>query len=175
MSQSRHDSYSDAEIRGVLSSVRTIAVIGASPKPARPSYFVLRYLIAKGFEVYPVNPGQGGGEIAGTRAYASLAEIGKPVDMVDIFRSSDAAYRATQEAIENGVKVVWMQLGVRNDAAAALAEAAGLKVIMNRCPKIEYGRLSGEIGWTGVNSRFISSKRPAMSPNGLQQRSLGKD
>ena len=121
------------------------------------------YLQSKGYRVIPVNPGEAGGEILGETVYSSLADIPGNFDMVDIFRNSEAAGAVTDQAIaaakEKGVKVVWMQLGVRNDAAAARAEAAGLSVIMNRCPKIEYGRLSGELSWGGINSRIISSKR----------------
>jgi uncharacterized protein len=167
-----HDSYSDAYIIGILARYRTIAMVGASPTTSRPSYFAMKYLKEKGFRVIPVNPGQAGKELLGERVYASLAEIGEPVDIVDIFRSSDAALDVTKEAIGLGAKVVWMQLGVRNDEAARLAEAAGLQVVMNRCPKIEYGRLSGELGWAGVNSRRVSAKRPVLGPKGLQHRVL---
>ena len=167
-----HDSYPDAYIRDILVRHRVIAMVGASPKEQRPSYFVLKYLLAKDFEVIPVNPGHAGKSILGQPAFGSLGDIGRPVEIVDIFRSSEAALPITQEAIRVGAKVVWMQLGVRNDEAAALAEQAGLKVVMNRCPKIEYGRLSGEIGWAGVNSRMLSSKRPLLGPKGGQQRAL---
>jgi len=163
-----HDSYSDEYIRDILSSVKTIAMVGASPKYVRPSYFVLKYLLEKGFDVIPINPGQAGGEILGQKAYASLSDIPHSIDMVDIFRNSDAAGPLTDEAIAIGAKVVWMQLSVRNDDAAKRAEEAGLKVVMNRCPKIEYGRLSGEIGWMGVNSGVIKSKRPNLSPDRMQ-------
>jgi len=160
----KHDSYSDDEIRAVLDGVRTIAMVGASAKDVRPSYFVLKYLLAKGYRVIPVNPGQAGKDILGQKVYGALADIAEPVDMVDIFRSSEAAAEIVDEALalEPKPKVIWMQLGVRNDEAAARAEAAGLRVIMNRCPKIEYGRLSGEIGWTGVNTKTISARKPAM-------------
>jgi predicted CoA-binding protein len=167
-----HDSYPDAYIRDILVRHRVIAMVGASPKEQRPSYFVLKYLLAKNFEVIPVNPGHAGKTILGQPAFGSLSDIGRAVEIVDIFRSSEAALPITQEAIRVGAKVVWMQLGVRNDEAAALAEQAGLKVVMNRCPKIEYGRLSGEIGWAGVNSRLLSSKRPLLGPKGGQQRAL---
>jgi hypothetical protein len=130
----------------------------------------MKYLKQKGFRVIPVNPGQAGKEILGERVYGSLAEIEQPVDIVDIFRSSKAALDITREAIKLGAKVVWMQLGVRNDEAARLAEEAGLQVVMNRCPKIEYGRLSGELGWAGVNSRRISARRPLLGPKGVQHR-----
>ncbi len=158
------DSYSDDEIRAVLDDVKTIAMVGASAKDVRPSYFVLKYLLAKGYRVIPVNPGQAGNDILGQSVYGALADIPEPVDMVDIFRSSAAAAKVVDEALALAPqpKVIWMQLGVRNEDAAARAEAAGLRVIMNRCPKIEYGRLSGEIGWTGVNTRIISSKKPVM-------------
>ena len=169
-----HDSYSEDYIRGILTEVRSVAIVGASNNIVRPSYFVVKYLISKGFTVFPVNPGLAGQEILGRRVYASLADIPEQVDMVDIFRNSEAALGITREAIAIGAKVVWMQLTVRNDEAAALAEAAGLKVVMNRCPKIEYGRLSGEIGWAGVNSGTISSARGQLGATGLQNRVLGK-
>jgi predicted CoA-binding protein len=132
----------------------------------------MKYLKQKGFRVIPINPGQVGKTVLGERAYASLAEVKEPVDIVDIFRASDAALGITREAIAVGAKVVWMQLGVRNDEAAALAEQAGLQVVMNRCPKIEYGRLSGELSWAGVNSRSLSSRRPVLGPKGVQHRLL---
>ena len=139
-------------------------MVGASANTSRPSYFAMKYLKQKGFRVIPVNPGQAGKEILGETVYASLGDIEEPVDIVDIFRTSDAALGITREAIAIGAKVVWMQLGVRNDEAARLAEEAGLQVVMNRCPKIEYGTLSGELGWAGVNSRRLSSKRPVSAP-----------
>ena len=167
-----HEAYSDSYIREILSRYRTIAMVGASANTSRPSYFAMKYLKQKGFRVIPVNPGQAGKEILGERVYASLADIPEKVDIVDIFRSSDAALGITKQAIELGAKVVWMQLGVRNDEAARLAEQAGLQVVMNRCPKIEYGRLSGELGWAGVYSRRLSSKRPILGPKGVQHRVL---
>jgi predicted CoA-binding protein len=167
-----HDVYSDAYIRDILVTHRTIAMVGASPNTSRPSYFAMKYLKAKGFRVIPINPGQAGHEILGERVYASLAEIAEPVDIVDIFRNSEAALGITKEAIGMRAKVVWMQLGVRNDEAARLAEDAGLKVVMNRCPKIEYGRLSGELNWAGVNSRRLSAKRPMLAAKGVQHRVL---
>jgi predicted CoA-binding protein len=160
-----HDQYSDAFIRSILDSVKTIAIVGASAKDVRPSFFVARYLLDKGYRVIPVNPGLGGKTILGQTVHGHLSEIPEPVDMVDVFRSFDAAPGIVSEALQMNPrpKVIWMQLGVRNDQAAAAAEAAGLTVVMNRCPKIEYGRLSGEIGWMGVNSRVISSKKPVMT------------
>ncbi len=160
-----HDTYSDTFIRSILDNVKTIAIVGASPKDVRPSFFVARYLLDKGYRVFPVNPGLGGQTILGQPVHERLADIREPIDMVDIFRTSNAAPGIVEEALAMDPlpKVIWMQLGVRNDEAAAKAEAAGLTVVMNRCPKIEYGRLSGEIGWMGVNSRVLSSKKPIMS------------
>ncbi|MAY60772.1 MAG: CoA-binding protein [Rhizobiales bacterium] len=159
-----HDSYDDAYISEILNTVKTIAVVGASANDVRPSYFVVKYMIDKGFDVIPVNPGQAGKEILGAMTYARLADIGRPIDMVDIFRASEAVPGIVEEvlALDPLPKVVWMQLRVRNDEAAERLEASGIKVVMNRCPKIEYARLSGEIGWNGVNSRVISSKKPVM-------------
>ncbi len=140
----QHDSYSYQHITDILGSVKTVAIVGASANINRPSYFVIKYLILKGYTVLPVNPGLVGQEILGRKVYASLADVPAPVDMVDIFRSSEAALEITREAIalkdKLGIKVIWMQLTVRNDTAAAEAEAAGLDVIMNRCPKIELFR-----------------------------------
>ena len=167
-----HDTYSDAYICDILSRYRVFAIVGASPNPSRPSYFVMKYLLAKGYKVIPVNPGHGGETLLGQRVYSKLTAIDRPVDVVDIFRSSDAAVPMTREAISIGAKVVWMQVGVRNEEAARRAEAAGLKVVMNRCPKVEYARLAGEIGWAGVNSRTLSSRRPLLSTKGSQQRML---
>src|SRR5512143_82531 len=132
----------------------------------------MKSLQAKGFRIIPVNPGHAGQELLGETVYASLADIKEPVDIVDIFRNSEAALGITKEAIKMGARVVWMQLGVRNDEAAKLAEDAGLKVVMNRCPKIEYGRLSGELSWAGVNSRRLSAKRPMLGAKGVQHRVL---
>jgi uncharacterized protein len=159
-----HDSYDNTYIGGILNSVKTIAMVGASANDVRPSYFVLKYLLAKGFSVFPINPGQAGKEILGRMAYARLADIPEPIDMVDIFRAPAAVPGIVDQALllDPLPKVIWMQLGVRHDEAAARAEAAGIKVVMNRCPKIEYGKLSGEIGWTGVNSGVLSSKKPLM-------------
>ncbi|MEI9410256.1 CoA-binding protein [Mesorhizobium salmacidum] len=159
-----HDSYDNTYIGGILNAVKTVAMVGASANDVRPSYFVLKYLLAKGFSVFPINPGQAGKEILGRMTYARLADIPEPIDMVDIFRNAAAVPGIVDEvlALDPLPKVIWMQLGVRHDEAAARAEAAGIKVVMNRCPKIEYGKLSGEIGWTGVNSGVLSSKKPLM-------------
>ncbi len=154
-----HEHYPDALLRRILREVKTIAMVGASPDWNRPSYFAMKYLQIKGYRVIPVNPKAAGQEILGERVYASLRDVPEKVDMVDIFRTAAAVPPIVEEAIAIGAKVVWMQLGVRHDAAARRAEAAGLTVIMNRCPKIEYGRLNRELSWGGVNSRIISSKR----------------
>jgi predicted CoA-binding protein len=170
-----HDNYPDSYIRGILNTVRTIAVVGVSPKTVRPSYFVFKYLAERGYRMIPVNPGQAGSELLGQKVYARLADIPEPVDMVDIFRASEHVMPIVEEALAMTPRpsVIWMQLGIRNDAAAALAEAAGVKVVMNRCPKIEYGRLSSEISWMGVNSRTISSKKAPLG-GGIQRLSLGR-
>lgn len=172
-----HDRYDDAYIAAILNGIKVVAMVGASANINRPSYFVMKYLLGKGYAVIPVNPGLAGQEILGQKVVASLADIDQHVDMVDIFRNSDAALGIVHECIalkdKLGLKVIWMQLSVRNDEAAAEAEAAGLKVVMNRCPKIEYGRLSGEIGWAGVNAGLISSKRPQLAAGGVQNHVIG--
>jgi uncharacterized protein len=175
-----HDRYSDAYIAGILAEARRIAMVGASATANRPSAFAMKYLLGKGYEVIPVNPNLAGGEIQRKRVYAALSEVPAPVDIVDVFRNSAAAHEVVREAIalkdKLAIKVIWMQLGVRNDAAAAEAEAAGLKVAMNRCIKIEYGRLSGEIGWAGVNAGVLSARRPLLSGRGVQDRVIaGKE
>ncbi len=154
-----HGSYDDAYIKEILGDVKTIAMVGASTNWNRPSYFAMKYLQTKGFRVIPVNPRSAGETLLGETIRESLAEIEETVDMVDIFRNSEAAGPITNEAIEIGAKVVWMQFGVINEEAAARAEAAGLRVVMDRCPKIEYARLNGELSWNGFNSKVISSKR----------------
>ncbi len=151
--------YSDDEIRGVLRDVRVIAMVGASPKWNRPSHFAMKYLQQKGFRVIPVNPANAGEVVLGEKVFARLADVPVQVDMVDVFRNAEAAGPITDEAIAMGARVVWMQLGVVNEAAAERARRAGLRVVMDRCPKIEYGRLFGELGWCGVNTGVITSKR----------------
>jgi uncharacterized protein len=136
-----HDEDYPAEyLAGILKEVKTIAMVGASSDAAKFSYGVLRVLHETGYDMIPVNPLEAGGEIRGLKVEDSLASIERPVDMVQVFRTSEAAYAVTEEAIEIGAKVVWMQIGVRNDEAAKMAEAAGLRVVMNRCPKIELFR-----------------------------------
>jgi predicted CoA-binding protein len=169
-----HDAYPDSYIRGILNSVKTIAMVGISPKDNRPSYFAFKYLLERGYRMIPVNPGQAGKDILGQKVYAKLGDIPEPVDMVDIFRGAEHVLPIVQEALtlKPNPQVIWMQLSVRNDAAAALAEQAGLKVVMNRCPKIEYGRLSSEISWMGINSRTLSSKRAQVLGKGVQRMGL---
>jgi len=160
---SHHDSYSDEFIRGVLERVRSVAIVGFSSSPIKASYFVAKYLRDKGYAVYPVNPGIAGQEVLGLPVYGSLKDLPQAPDMVDIFRNAQAAAGVAEEAVAAGAKVVWMQLGVRNDEAAARAEAAGLTVVMNRCPKIEYQRLFGEIGRIGVNSDVLVTKKQKLT------------
>jgi predicted CoA-binding protein len=169
-----HDSYPDSYIRGILNTVKTIAMVGASEKDNRPSYFAFKYLLERGYRMIPVNPGHAGEDMLGQRIYARLADIPEPVDMIDIFRGPQYALAIVQEALalKTPPQVIWMQLGVRNDEAAALAEANGMKVVMNRCPKIEYGRLSSEIAWMGVNTRTLSSKKATMG--GIQRMTLNR-
>jgi O-acetylhomoserine (thiol)-lyase len=161
--------YSDSQIRAILERVRTIAMVGASSNWNRPSYFVMKYLQGKGYRVVPVNPGIAGQELLGERVYASLRDIPDKIDMVDMFRPASEAPRVVEDAIGIGAEVVWMQLGIRNDAAAAMGVSAGLEVIMNRCPKIEFGRLGGELSWSGVNSGIIQNRAP-QAPRPRQQR-----
>jgi predicted CoA-binding protein len=170
-----HDAYPDSYIRGILNTVKSIAMVGTSPKDNRPSYFAFKYLLERGYHMIPVNPGQAGKDILGQKVYAKLSEIPEPVDMVDIFRASQFVMPVVEEALALKPKpqVIWMQLSVRNDEAAALAEAAGIKVVMDRCPKIEYGRLSSEISWMGINSRTLSSKRAQNFGGGFQRMGLG--
>ena len=172
----QHDQYPDSYIRGILNTVKSIAMVGVSATTSRPSYFAFKYLLERGYRMIPVNPGLAGGEILGQRVYAGLAEIPEPVDMVDIFRAPAHAPSIVEEALalEPRPQVIWMQLGIRNDEAAKLAEGDGLKVVMNRCPKIEYGRLSSEIAWMGVNTRTLSSKKAQLAGGGIQRMSLNR-
>ena len=151
--------YDDAYIKGILQRVKTIAAVGMSANDMRPSYFAMLYLQQKGYRMIPVNPRYAGQKILGETVVASLAELPAPPDMVQIFRKAEEAPAVVDEAIRAGAKVVWLQLGIQSAAAAEKARAAGLDVVMDRCPKIEYGRLFGEIGWAGVNRRVISAKK----------------
>jgi predicted CoA-binding protein len=161
------ETYTNADLLRILRGVKTIAMVGASAKWQRPSYFVMKYFQGKGYRVIPINPGLAGQEILGETVYASLSDAPGPYEMVDVFRNSEAALGVTQDAIAlkdaKGIEVVWMQLGVVNEEAAALGRAAGLDVVMDRCPKIEFGRLNAELSWGGFDSKVISAKRRRLS------------
>ncbi len=163
-------SYPDDLIKSILRSTKTIAMVGASGNDMRPSYFAMMYLLAKGYTIHPINPSMVGKKILGQTVYGTLKDVPAPVDMVDIFRASDAAPEIVREALAEkdrlGIKTIWMQLGVINEAAAAMAREAGLTVVMDRCPKIEHGRFSGEIGWMGVNRRVIDNRKPLLFGKG---------
>jgi O-acetylhomoserine (thiol)-lyase len=152
--------YPDQQIRRILETVKTIAMVGASSNWNRPSYFVMKYLQGKGYRVIPVNPGIAGQQLLGETVYASLRDIPEKIDMVDVFRAARETPKIVEDAIAIGAPVVWMQLGIRNDEAAATAQQAGIEIIMNRCPKIEFGRLGGELSWSGVNSGIIQNRAP---------------
>ena len=162
--------YPDSLIKNILRSVKTIAMVGASGNEIRPSYFAMMYLLNKGYKIVPVNPGMAGKDILGQKVYASLKEVPAPIDMVDIFRESQYASGIVREALAEkdrlGLKYVWMQLGVISEEAAKLAEDAGLTVVMDRCPKIEHGRFSGELGWMGVNRKVIDNRKPLLFGKG---------
>jgi len=162
--------YSDDYIKSILRSSKVIAMVGASGNEMRPSYFAMKYLLDKGFKVIPVNPGMVGKTILGQTVYGALKDVPAPVDIVDVFRSPDVAPAIVQEALAEkerfGLKTIWMQLGVINEEAAAMACEAGLNVVMDRCPKIEWGRLSGEISWLGVNRRTIDNRKPLLFSKG---------
>jgi uncharacterized protein len=171
-----HDSYPDSYIRGILNTVKTIAMVGVSANSSRPSYFAFKYLLERRYRMIPVNPGLAGQDLLGQKVYPRLADVPEPVDMVDIFRASQHALAIVQEvlALTPRPQVIWMQLGVRNDEAAKLAEQHGLKIVMNRCPKIEYGRLSSEIAWMGVNTRTLTAKKAQLFGRGIQRMALDR-
>jgi len=152
--------YSDSHLKSILRNTRRIAVVGVSPNPVRPSYYVARYLKLKGYDVVPVNPGHVGTNLFGATVVSSLRDIEKPVDMVDIFRRSEAVPPIVDDALEvfPDLATIWMQIGVENPEAAAKAEARGVTVIQNRCPKIEYQRLFGELRMGGFATGMISSR-----------------
>lgn len=155
--------YNDAYLKDILKGVKTVAMIGASPNWVRPSNFVVKYLLSKDYIIHPINPGHAGKEIWGQTVYASLDDVPAPIDMVDVFRNVEAVPGILDDVLrlkdEKGIKVLWLQLGIIHEEAAATAEAAGIQVVMDRCPKIEYGRLFGELSWSGIDSGIISSKR----------------
>ena len=150
----------DADLRAILKRVKTVAIVGVSANPVRPSYFVARYLQIKGFRIVPVNPGLAGQTLLGETVHASLTDVPVDVDMVDVFRRSDAVPAIVDEALARWPRldVIWLQLGVRHDAAAEVARARGVTVVQDRCPKIEYQRLFGELRMGGFNTGVISSK-----------------
>jgi predicted CoA-binding protein len=162
--------YPDSLIKSILRSVKTIAMVGASGNDIRPSYFAMMYLLNKGYTIIPVNPAMAGKEILGQKVYASLKDVPAPVDMVDIFREPRFAPEIARETVAEkdrlGIKVLWMQLGVISKDAEQIGKDAGLTVVMNRCPKIEHGRFSGEIGWMGVNRRVIDNRKPLLFGRG---------
>jgi predicted CoA-binding protein len=158
-----HSDYPDSYIREVLRGTKTIAMVGASTNWTRPSFFAMKYLQAKGYRVIPVNPAAAGQDLLGETVRATLKDVPEKIDMVDVFRASEHVGPIADDAIAVGAKYLWLQLGVINEDAARKAEAAGIKVVMNRCPKIEFGRLSGELSWGGINSGVISSKRPKVA------------
>lgn len=163
-------SYPNQQIKTILRTVKTIAMVGASGNDIRPSYFAMMYLLNKGYKVIPINPGAAGKTILGQTAYASLKDVPAPVDMVDIFRESkyapDIAREVVAEKDRLGVKVLWMQLGVISEEAERIGKEAGLTVIMDRCPKIEHGRFSGEMGWLGINRKVIDNRKPLLFGRG---------
>lgn len=163
-------SYPDTLIKNILRNTRTMAMVGASGNDMRPSHFAMMYLLAKGYEVHPINPSMGGKKVLGRTVYSSLKEVPAPVDLVDIFRSPDAAPEIVREAIAEkdrlGIKTIWMQLGIVSHEAERLAREAGFAVVMDRCPKIEHGRFSGEIGWMGINRRVIDNRKPLLFGKG---------
>ena len=163
-------SYPDTLIKTILRSVKTIAMVGASTNEIRPSYFAMMYLLNKGYTVIPVNPGAAGKVILGQTVYATLKDVPAPVDMVDVFREAKFAPQIAAEAVAEkdrlGVKIFWMQLGVVSAEAEKIAQDAGLTVIMDRCPKIEHGRFSGEMGWLGINRKVIDNRKPLLFGKG---------
>jgi len=171
-----HDRYDDSYIRGILNTVKTIAMVGVSANASRPSYFAFKYLLERGYHMIPVNPALAGSALLGQRVYARLADIPELVEMVDIFRAAPYVVGIVEEALamKPRPRVIWMQLGIRNEEAAQLAEANGLTVVMNRCPKIEYGRLSSEIAWMGVNTRTLTSRRAKRIAGGVQRMALDR-
>ena len=162
--------YPDSLIKNILRSTKTIAMVGASGNDMRPSYFAMMYLLAKGYLIHPINPAMAGKKVLGQTVYGTLKEVPAPIDMVDIFRGADQAPGIVREAIEEkdrlSIKTIWMQLGIVSDEAAALARDAGFTVVMDRCPKIEHGRFSGEIGWMGINRKVIDNRKPLLFGKG---------
>jgi predicted CoA-binding protein len=163
-------SYPDSLIKSILRSVKTIAMVGASTNEIRPSYFAMMYLLNKGYRIVPINPGAAGKQILGQTVYADLKGVPGPVDMVDIFREARYAPQIARDVVTQkdrlGVKVLWMQLGVISEEAEQIGREAGLTVVMDRCPKIEHGRFSGEMGWLGINRKVIDNRKPLLFGRG---------
>ena len=172
-----HSSYDQLYIRRILNSVQTIAFVGASANQYRPSYMAMMYMQQKGYRGIPINPGLAGQEILGETVYGAISDVPDRIDMVDIFRNAEAAGKITDEALsmETPPSVIWMQLTVVNEEAAARAEQAGMKVVMNRCPKMEYGKLCGEWGWMGANSGRITAKRGIIAGGRIQSLGIPRD
>ncbi len=151
-------------LKRILATSKTVAVVGLSADWFRPSYFAAKYMQEHGYRVIPVNPRYAGSDVLGELCYASLSEIPEKVDIVDVFRRTSEVPQIADEAVRIGARVLWQQLGIQNEVAAASARAAGLVSVMNRCVKIEHGRLFGGLNWVGVNTRIISAKRPRSLP-----------
>jgi predicted CoA-binding protein len=160
----RGTTYPDALLRRIYRETKTIAMVGASPTWNRPSYFVMRYLQQKGYRVIPVNPRAMDAPILGEQVYPDLSSIPHPVDVVDVFRRPQDVPAIAEAAVAIGARVLWLQLGIRSPEAATIAGISGLNVIEDQCMKIEYGRLSGELAWNGINTRILSSRRPRRTP-----------
>ena len=156
--------YEDHYIRSILDNTKTIAMIGLSSSWQRPSYFVAKYLLDRGYKVYPVNPREVGKKILNQKVYSSVSEINANIDMVDIFRKSNDVDLIIDDIIKIKPSTIWMQIGVINFKAAKLAKKNKIDVVMNKCPKIEYGRLSGELSWAGINSGVFHNKRRIIRP-----------
>ena len=171
-----HSQYSQYYIRDILNAVKTIAFVGASKNTIRPSYMAMMYMQQKGYRAIPINPGLAGDKILGETVYASISDVPEPIDMVDIFRNAEAAGEITTEALNLTPlpKVIWMQLTIVNEEAAKRAEEAGLKVVMNRCPKMEYGKLCGEWGWMGANSGRITARKGTITGDRIQSLGISK-
>ena len=156
--------YEDHYIRSILDNTKSIAMIGLSSSWQRPSYFVAKYLLDRGYKVYPVNPREAGKKILNQKVYSSVSEINENIDMVDIFRQSNDVDLIIDDIIKIKPSTIWMQIGVINFKAAKLAKINKIDVVMNKCPKIEYGRLSGELSWAGINSGVFHNKRRIIRP-----------
>lgn len=152
------------ELRVILKESKTIAVVGLSANWYRPSYFAAKYMQEHGYKIIPVNPAYVGQEVLGERCYSSLEDIPESVDLVDCFRKSEDIEPIASQAVTIGAKIIWLQLGVKNESASEIASAAGMTYVENRCVKIEHGRLFGGLNWVGVNTKVISAKRPKWLP-----------